>query len=196
MPKPGAAELDGAPFRLVRESPTKERPFRLTCRKLVFGVKMGDVRVRPAPGGNETLDMIHEILPSDVEFARGMLHSSHTDAEILACLAARGIQATQAAALVNDLRHGRQPSAQLPFEPARTFHPPIAGAQTVPEPRPAPRHHAHRKSHQPKGIPWWFVVLVLIFVLALGYILFETGRTISTDSANPEKQVIPSPPGK
>jgi len=59
--------------------------------------------------------MTHDILPSDVECAKAMLDSSHSDAEILAFLATRGIEPAKAGGLVDDLRHGRHPSVQLPF---------------------------------------------------------------------------------
>jgi hypothetical protein len=60
--------------------------------------------------------MIHEIVSSDVEFARGMMDSGHPDTELLAYLATRGLDPAKAAQLVDDLRHGREPSAQLPYE--------------------------------------------------------------------------------
>ena len=59
--------------------------------------------------------MIHEIVSSDVDFARGMMGSGHPDAEILAYLASRGLDPAKAAQLVVDLRHGRKPDTQLPL---------------------------------------------------------------------------------
>jgi len=157
------------------------------------------VRLRTGAGraGNEASDMIHEILQSDVELARGMLDSSHTDAEILSYLASRGIEAAKAAQLVDDLRHGRAPIVQSPFGPDLSS----SGARAKPRaampeaaaPAQPPRHHSHRRRHGGGGIPWWFVLLAVIFLLALGYALFETDTHVST---NADKHDIPPPPGK
>ena len=123
--------------------------------------------------------MIHEILPSDVEAARAMLTSNHSDAEILAFLATRGIDPAKAGGLVDDLRHGRHPIAQLPFGPGESRPGATArakaGAGDLP-PRPdSPQTPPHRRHRRARG-SWWFVVLAIIFLLALAYILFEAWR--------------------
>jgi hypothetical protein len=145
--------------------------------------------------------MIHEILPSDVEFTRGMINSSHTDAEILACLASRGIGPAEAAALVDDLRHGREPSAEMPFRlgqrgPAATGRPQAAARDAPPQSHPERHRSHHRRSHRSSGMPWWFVLLVLVFLLALAYALFLAGSSVSTNAVDTGRHEIPPAPGK
>jgi hypothetical protein len=145
--------------------------------------------------------MIHEILSSDVEFAQGMLKSSHSDLEIIAYLTSRGIEAAKAAALLDDLRHGRKPSVQLAFLPGvRSSAATIQPGPAAPDAPPAsetPRRHSHRtRMHQRQGVPWWFIFLVAIFVLAIGYAFFEMGADESSESASKIKHELPPPPGK
>jgi hypothetical protein len=150
--------------------------------------------------GYEPPDMICEILSSDVEFAQGMLKSSHSDAEILAYLTSRGIEPAKAAELLDDLRHGRKPNAQPAFVPG------AGGSLTTNQPRPAraaalpaaeaPRRHSHRGSLKRSGFPWWFILLIVIFIMALGYAFFEMGGDASSDSLGKAKHELPSPPGK
>jgi hypothetical protein len=144
--------------------------------------------------------MIHEIVSSDVDFARGLMDSGHSDTEILANLASRGVEPAKAAQLVEDLRHGRKPSAQLPSE----FRPP--GSSAVGDRRTArgeatQARHSHRRrsgsgKHQRSAIPWWFVILAGIALLALGYVLLETGTHLATEGVNQDKHEVPSVPGK
>jgi hypothetical protein len=152
-------------------------------------------------GGEEPSGMIHEILSSDVEFAKGMLSSSHSDVEILAYLTSRGIEPAKAANLLDDLRHGRKPSAELAFVlglgryPA-TDRPRSAGAE-VPLTLEARRRHPHRRrSHRHYGVPWWFILLALIFIVALGYAFFEMGSDASSESINAVKHELSPPSGK
>ena len=145
--------------------------------------------------------MIHEILSSDVEFAKGMLASSHSDAEILGYLASRGIEPAKAVELLDDLRHGRRPSTPLAFEvdtarsrAAEKGRPAGADAPAASESR---RRHSHgrRRYRQPR-MPWWFILLAVIFVLALGYAFFQMGSDVSSESVNKAKHELPPPPGK
>ena len=158
------------------------------------------MRTAAWPGGDEPSDMIHEILPSDVELARGMLDSSHSDAEILAYLASRGIEPSKAAELVDDLRHGRTPTTQFPYGPGAaarraTVEPRAADRQAHQTPDSPPRH-SHRRKHKRSAIPWWFVLLVLIFIFALGYILFEAGREVTSKGIQQDRHELPPAPGK
>jgi hypothetical protein len=144
--------------------------------------------------------MIREILSSDVEFAKGMLNASHSDAEILAYLTSRGLEPAKAAALLDDLRHGRKPDAQLAFVPCANSSPATngprlaaVGASQTPA---SPRSHSHRRRYKRNGVPWWLIILVVIFILALGYALFEMGSDISSESADTIKHELPPPPGK
>ena len=144
--------------------------------------------------------MIHEILPADVDFARSMITSSHTDPEILACLASRGVDPSHAAHLMDDLRHGRQPSVQVPIMPVPAGPRTPKGARAAGAhlrreyhpPRPHPRSGRHRGS----GIPWWFVFLVLVFAGALIYAFLEAGRDASKDAVNHERHVVPAAPDR
>jgi hypothetical protein len=144
--------------------------------------------------------MIREILTSDVEFAQGMLNASHSDAEILAWLRSRGVEPAKAADLLDDLRHGRKPNVHPAYvlgagisptanrpRPAGTDAPPAAESS---------RRHYHRGMSKRKGLPWWFILLLAIFILALGYALFEMGSDVSSESADTVKHELPPPPGK
>ena len=152
-------------------------------------------------GGWEPSDMISEILTSDVEFARGMLSSNHSDTETLAYLTSRGIEPVKAANLLDDLRHGREPSAQFAYALGVRMSPSAggprsAGADALPTSE-TPRRHAHRKrTHQRPGVPWWFILLALIFIAALGYAIFEMGADASSESVNKAKHELPTLPGK
>lgn len=140
--------------------------------------------------------MIHEILSSDVDFARGLIDSGHSDPEILASLASRGLDPAPAAQLLDDLRHGRKPSANLPFD----FRPASPGAVGKREPAreeahrapPAHRHRSHRRKHKRSAISWWFIILIGIALFALGYVLVQTGKGLSVD----DRHEIPPAPGK
>jgi len=141
--------------------------------------------------------MIREILSSDVEFAQGMLEASHSDAEILASLAARGLEPAKAAGLLDDLRHGRKPRAQLAFVPgpvipraAKGLEP--AGASAIRSPEPS-RKRLHRKKHRRKGIPWGFILVALIFIGALGYTLIQLQAYLSRESADKIRHELPAP---
>ena len=147
--------------------------------------------------------MIHEILISDVELARGMIESGHSDPEILACLTSRSLDPAKAAQLVGDLRHGRKPNAQRPFDLRQTVHTTDEGRSTERSQahQPPPAEHSHRKrsrsgKHKRASIPWWFVLLACIALGALGYVLFEAGKQASAEGINAEKHQIEPAPGK
>lgn len=144
--------------------------------------------------------MIHEILPSDVELVRGMLEASHSDAEILANLASRGIEPAKAAELVDDLHHGRTPSTQCPYELAATGRRQTLRTEAtdpqVPQKPDSPHVRSHRKAHKRSIIPWWFTVLALIFILAIGYALFEAGRAVSHSGMQQDRHELSPAPGR
>ena len=148
--------------------------------------------------GLERSNMIHEILPSDVEFAREMLHGSHSDAEILTALASRGIEPARATELVEDLRHGRKPSFQVQFGPGSSAHRAKRGPGTATEdPRQAagsPKPHSRHRRHKRSGGAWWFVLLAVIFVWALWYAWFKSGP--SQELIDFDKHRIPDAPTK
>ena len=142
--------------------------------------------------------MTHDILPSDVDFARAMLDSNHPEAEILAFLVSRGIEAAKAGSLIDDLRHGRHPSAQLPFgpgegRPGATAKAPAAAGDAPPHSR-LPQSRPHRR-HRRSRVPWWFVGVMIIFVLALGYALFEAWNAANRMGVQQDKHDVPDAPG-
>lgn len=144
--------------------------------------------------------MIHDLLSSDVDFARGMIDSSHPDAEILAYLASRGVEPSKASQLVDDLRHGRHPSAPLPFMPRPVGHGSVGGPGFAREGTHR-QHHAHRRrshsgKHRRSVIPWWFLMLVFVFLGALVYALFQAGAHLSKQGIDQYKHDLPSAPGQ
>ncbi len=145
--------------------------------------------------------MIREILSSDVELAKGMLEASHSEAEILACLASRGIDSAKAAELLADLRHGRRPDTRLAFDlggapPAAIESRHAPGGDGVPASESRRRHSHGRRRYHRQGVPWWFLVLAAIFILALAYAFFEVGSDVSKESVSRVKHELPPPPGK
>jgi hypothetical protein len=139
--------------------------------------------------------MIHEIVSSDVDFARGMMDSGRSDTEILAYLASRGLEPAKAAELMDDLRHGRTPSAKLPFELRPPGHRAVGGRGTA-RGEAHPAQHAYRNlsgswKRKLSAIPWWFVVLVGIALFALGYVLLEAGSRLSREGIDKDKHELP-----
>ena len=144
--------------------------------------------------------MIHDILSSDVDFAKGMMNASHSDAEILVYLASRGLEPANAAHLVDDLRHGRKPSVRLPSEFRPAGHSAVGG-RGLANKEAAPAQHSHpsrsgSRKHRRSDIPWWFIILAGIALLAFGYVFFGSGTRVSRDAVDLEKHQIPPPPGK
>jgi hypothetical protein len=144
--------------------------------------------------------MIHEILQSDVELARGMVNSCHPDAEILAFLASRGVEPAKATQLLDDLRHGRQPNVQLPFVPRPDDQGALDRVGVTRREAPREHHSASRGSrsgkHKRPGISWWLVILILVFLWALGYALFGTGTGGSNELIDRTRHELPPAPGK
>ena len=143
--------------------------------------------------------MIREVLPSDVEFARGMMGGHHSDAEILAILHSRGVEPGKAAQLLDDLQHGRKPETHLPYSAAslsagpQTHH--RTGAAVVHTPASSKSHHPHR-SRRGSGPSWWFLLLVVIFVWAIGYAFLHLGSDASQDVIQKVRHEVPPPPNK
>jgi len=111
--------------------------------------------------------MIHDILDSDVQFARGLIESNQPDAEVISALCRRGVEAVKASGLVTDLR--RNLSVKGALAPARipraiTQTPAIEGATAL-EPRKGEKRPRHRRS----SVPWWFLIIAAIFLWALAY---------------------------
>ena len=55
-----------------------------------------------------------------------------------------------------------------------------------------PRRRRHRHKHHQSGIPWWFLLIVVIFLLALGYAFFEAGNSLATDREQQDKHAVPA----
>ncbi len=154
--------------------------------------------------------MTHDILQSDIELAKRLRDSQHPDEEIIRALVHRGVEASMAAQLVDDLRSGRKVTAQSPAPaefgfrrrsrsgrtapPARedgAAPPPAAKAPSKPEAPPA-RHD--RK--QPKRLWPLLAVLVGLALLVIGITLFLRGKGgISSPAApGPAGTAQPAPP--
>jgi hypothetical protein len=144
--------------------------------------------------------MIREILASDVEYAQGMLEAHHSDPEVLASLTSRGVEPAKAAELLDDLRHGRKPNAQLGFVPRARRSPvttqPRPARMDAPSSSESPHRHHHRTAHKRGGLPWWFVLLLVTFLLALAYAFVEMETRLSNESLDNARHEIPPPPGK
>ena len=144
--------------------------------------------------------MIHEVLSSDVDLVKGMINSAHSDAEILAQLSSRGLDPGQAAVLLDDLRHGRKPNVGMPFAPVAAHPHATRPARTRREhktPNWASRPEGgHKRTHRHRGTPWWFWLMVIVFILAIGYAFFEMGADVSDSTVSKIKHEIPPPPGK
>ena len=132
--------------------------------------------------------MIHDILDSDVQFARGLIKSNQPDSEVISALCRRGVEAVKASGLVTDLR--RNLLVKGIVNPART---PRAITQA-----PAkdvaiamdPRKGAKRPRHHRSSVPWWFLIVVAIFLWALAYCLLHE----ENPSSDLEKHELPAKP--
>lgn len=145
--------------------------------------------------------MIHEILSSDVELAKGMLESSHSDAEILGYLASRGIDPAKAIELLDNLRHGKKPDTPMVFVPGGARHPATeSGRALVADASPAAesrRRHSHsRRRYKQPRMPWWLILLAATFILALAYAFFVGGSDAAKESVDTVKHELPPAPGK
>ena len=145
--------------------------------------------------------MIREIVPSDVDLAKGMINSNHSDAEILASLTLRGIEPARAGQLVDDLRHGRRIASDLSFlPPPDTHHGGHAKASTAKSKayweQPVAPKRAHSGKHRRAGTQWWLVFLIVVFVGALVYAWMNLGKQSAGDAVGQHKHELPPPPGK
>jgi hypothetical protein len=144
--------------------------------------------------------MMHEILPSDVVFAREQLSCARPDTEILAALAARGVERVKANQLLDDLHHGRTPDAQPPVVPQPRGDDAVGSCGAAMGGAPHRRHSHGRRSrrsrHHRSGIPWWFLIVACIALLALLYLLFEVGTSASRNAIDEDKHAVPSGSGK
>lgn len=164
-----------------------------------MGAEFSKLPPCPQGGGNggETSAMIHEILPSDVELAKGMLDASHSDQEILASLAARGIAPAKAVELVDTLRRGQTP--HIPFPPGlpvarhRREASPRASHSSPPEKRHVSREHSHRNKLKASARWLWVVVVAVIFTVAIGYVLFQIVGVVSHMGVQRDIHELPHP---
>ena len=144
--------------------------------------------------------MIHEILPSDVEFAHELLNTPHSDEEIFASLASRGIELAKAAQMVDDLRHGREPNCQAQFALGSTACRAKRGPETAtadaPQATGSPRSRSRHRRHKRFGGFWYLVLLAVIFLWALWYALLKTGTDTSRDGMGFDSDQIPEAPTK
>jgi hypothetical protein len=140
--------------------------------------------------------MIHEILPSDVEFARGMINAGHSDEEIVSHLTSRSLERAKAAELLQDLRQGRSPPVQLAYVPEAGMR---HGHRRHRATRPVEAHPQRRSSrgrHGRRRFSWWFLLMLVIFAWALGYAYLHLGSDASRDVISRNKHEIPPAPDK
>ena len=138
--------------------------------------------------------MFHEVLETDVQFARALMQSHQGDKEIISALRLRGVEAQKAAQLVNDLRHN-VPVKGLAFLPEarRAEQRLVSTPQGVKETATATPAEERRPRQRRKPISGWGLVIglvIIIFLWALGYCLLH-------DENNPidmEKHDLPTPP--
>jgi hypothetical protein len=139
------------------------------------------------------LSMTGDVLPSDVEFARGLLNSSLSDPEILEHLLTRGIDRDKAAQLLDDLRHGRKPQVQVHFALGST------GRTQHRRPKPSRRNNLAQSGGSMRrravGL-WWFILIAVIFCCVIGYAFFRTGANASKNSNDVNQHTTPAAPGK
>jgi hypothetical protein len=138
--------------------------------------------------------MTHDILPSDVAFARGLLKGIQPDSEIINSLAARSIEPAKAAQLIDDLRHGRDPKVQMHFVLGvrpKEANPPATPQVPVTAPS-APR----RKKHKRSRVSWWAIALGMIVLWAIWYAWLKLGADASRDLHELDKHRLPDPPTK
>ena len=112
--------------------------------------------------------MVGDVLDSDVLFAREMLDANHPDAEILAALRRRGVTPEKAAQLLKDLQ-------TRPHEVRAALSAESAFLRTRLEETPGDPAKANAVRPRPRrdgAFPWWFLLIALIFLWALGFCLF------------------------
>ena len=144
--------------------------------------------------------MIHEILSSDVDFARAELNAERPDAEILAAFTSRGVERAKASQLLDDLQHGQVPVIQLPVVPV----PPAVGAVGSRDTAGVGAAHAKRSHgkrsgrsrHRHAAFQWWFIILVVVALVALGYLLLEASKSASKSAIETDKHELPAGAGK
>ena len=140
--------------------------------------------------------MTSDILMADLVYARELIKGGLSEPQIMTSLIARGVNPLQAAELMTDLRHGRDPKVKshhaigrTPLVPAPK---PEAPDRTEDGPVPAPRPRRHR----PSRIPWWAMILLVVFIWALWYAWLKTGAESSRELINHDKHALPEHPSK
>ena len=106
-------------------------------------------------------DMTHDILQSDIDFAKGLISGNRQDNEVVTALVRRGIEVSAATRLVEDLRHSRpvRPQAESPYlvsAQAAVARRTAAKAEQRPaSPSETPKSHRHssRRSSQKESRP-------------------------------------------
>jgi hypothetical protein len=121
--------------------------------------------------------MTGDVLPADVEFARGLLSSNLSDSEILEHLAVRGIHPDKAAQLLDDLRHGREPAVEGHFALGSRVHPSSRRTSAPRKTRPAGSGSRARRR----------AVVVACLILVAFFVLWVTWQTFFKHAADSPK---------
>ena len=134
--------------------------------------------------------MTPEILLADLVYARRLLEDGLSDPQVMTSLIARGINPLNAAEIVTDLRHNREPKLTPRYE---------AGAKPpgpAPEAKASPELARGRRRRRPSGVPWWALILCLVVIWALWYAWLKTGVESSRDLISHDKHALPEHPSK
>jgi hypothetical protein len=137
--------------------------------------------------------MVHDVLQSDIEFARALMQSNQADTEVVSALCRRGVEPAKASRLVEDLRNNVPVTGTLPplpgFRSERRRSRPAEPKRSEPV---AETHTSERRSHHRRSsIPWWFLIIAAISIWAIGYCLWHDDK----NTADYEKHAIPAKPG-
>lgn len=140
--------------------------------------------------------MTSEILLADLVYARRLLEDGLSDPQVLTSLIARGVNPLQAAELLTDLHHNREPKVAAHYQ-VGTSPPgpaPKPGPAARAEDGPVPTSRSRRR--RPSGVPWWALIIIVVFLWALWYAWLKTGVESSREFMNHDKHAIPSHPSK
>ena len=137
--------------------------------------------------------MVHDVLQSDIEFARAQLQSNHSESDVVTALQRRGVDETKASKLVTDLRNNVAVKGTDPLPVGggikRRLSAPLPPSASVPVIEPdkgMKRHHHSRRA----PFPWWFLIIVVIFIWALAYAIWHDEK----NTRDFEKHEIPAKP--
>ena len=154
--------------------------------------------------------MTHEILQTDIEFAKGLIGTNRPDDEVAVALTRRGIEPAAAAQLVDDLRNGRrvQPQMAAPewISRRRSASRADTGAEQSPPPPLAspvrassqkrsgqrrPSRAARKKAKENAIV--WVAAGILSCVVVAGALVIKHRHNANRDTEPPKPASTPTP---